>query len=102
VPRTASEWQQRIWAARRLQPHRVRRFKLSQDPAFADKLRDVVGLYLDPSARSLVLSVDEKPQIQTFDRTPPGLPMKKGRAGTMTISGAAPHAVRRVNVFEER
>jgi hypothetical protein len=100
VPRTASEWQQRIWAARRLQPHRVRRFKLSQDPAFADKLRDVVGLYLDPPAHSLVLSVDEKPQIQTFDRTQPGLPMKKGRAGTMTISGAAPHAVRRVNVFD--
>ena len=66
------------------QPHRVRRFKLSQDPAFAAKLRDVVGLYLDPPARSLVLSVDEKSQIQALDRTQPGLPMKKGRAGTMT------------------
>jgi hypothetical protein len=60
---------QRICAAHRLQPHRVRRFKLSQDPAFAAKLRDVVGLYLDPSADSLVLSVDEKSQIQELDRT---------------------------------
>jgi hypothetical protein len=74
----------RIWAAHRLQPHRVRRFKLSQDPAFAAKLRDVVGLYLDPPAHSLVLSVDEKSQIQALDRTQPGLPIKKGRAGTMT------------------
>jgi transposase len=64
--------------------HRVRRFKLSQDPAFAAKLRDVVGLYLDPPAHSLVLSVDEKSQIQALDRTQPGLPIKKGRAGTMT------------------
>src|SRR5271156_1618589 len=75
---------QRIWAAHGLQPHRVRHFKLSQDPAFATKLRDVVGLYLDPPAHSLVLSVDEKSQIQALDRTQPGLPMKKGRAGTMT------------------
>ena len=75
---------QRIWAAHGLQPHRVRRFKLSQDPAFAAKLRAVVGRYLDPPAHSLVLSVDEKSQIQALDRTQPGLPMKKGRAGTMT------------------
>jgi hypothetical protein len=75
---------QRIWAAHGLQPHRVRRFKLSHDPAFAAKLRDVVGLYLDPPAHSLVLSVDEKSQIQALDRTQPGLPMKPGRAGTMT------------------
>ena len=68
----------------RLQPHRIRRFKLSTDPAFAAKLRDVVGLYLDPPAHSLVLSVDEKSQIQALDRTQPGLPIKKGRAGTMT------------------
>ena len=61
----------------------MRRFKLSQDPAFAAKLHDVVGLYLDPPAHSLVLSVDEKSQIQALDRTQPGLPMKKGRAGTM-------------------
>ena len=75
---------QRIWAAHGLQPHRIRRFKLSTDPAFATKLRDVVGLYLDPPAHSLVLSVDEKSQIQALDRTQPGLPIKKGRAGTMT------------------
>src|ERR1700746_2002190 len=66
---------QRIWAAHGLQPHRIRRFKLSQDPAFAAKLRDVVGLYLDPPAHSLVLSVDEKSQTQALDRTQPGLPM---------------------------
>ena len=65
---------QRIWAAHRLQPHRVRRFKLSQDPAFAAKLRDIVGLYLDPLAHSFVLSVDEKSQIQALDRTQPGRP----------------------------
>jgi hypothetical protein len=75
---------QRIWAAHGLQPHRVQRFKLSPDPAFAAKLRDVVGLYLDPPAHSLVLSVDEKSQIQALDRTQPGRPMKMGRAGTMT------------------
>jgi transposase len=75
---------QRIWAAHGLEPHWVRRFKLSRDPAFAAKLRDVVGLYLEPPAHSLVLSVDEKSQIQALDRTQPGLPMKKGRAGTMT------------------
>jgi hypothetical protein len=61
-----------------------RRFKLSQEPAFAAKLRDVVGLYLDPPAHSLVLSVEEKSQIQALAHTQPGLPMKKGRAGTMT------------------
>src|ERR1700746_884361 len=66
---------QRIWAAHGLQPHRVRRFKLSQDPAFAAKLHDVVGLYLAPPAHSLVLSVDEKSQTQALDRTQPGLPM---------------------------
>jgi hypothetical protein len=71
---------QRIWAAHGLRPHRVRRFKLSHDPAFAAKLRDVVGLYLDPPAHSLVLSVDEKSQIQALDRTQPGLPMKRGRS----------------------
>jgi transposase len=75
---------QRIWVAHGLQPHRVRSFKLSTDPAFAAKLRDVVGLYVDPPAHAVVLSVDEKSQIQALDRTQPGLPMKKGRAGTMT------------------
>ena len=69
---------QRIWAAHGLQPHRVRRFKLSQDPAFAAKLRDVVGLYLNPPAHSLVLSVDEKSQIQALDRTHARLAAQEG------------------------
>src|SRR5436853_3320068 len=75
---------QRIWRAHGLQPHRVKQFKLSTDPQFVDKLRDIVGLYVDPPAHAVVLSVDEKSQIQALDRTQPGLPMKKGRAGTMT------------------
>src|SRR6202011_3056165 len=75
---------QRIWRAHGLQPHRVRQFKLSNDPKFIDKLRDVVGLYVDPPAHAIVLSVDEKSQIQALDRTQPGLPLKQGRAGTMT------------------
>ena len=75
---------QRIWAAHKLRPHRVRTFKLSRDPAFVAKLRDIVGLYLAPPAHTVVLSVDEKSQIQALDRTRPGLPMKKGRCGTMT------------------
>jgi transposase len=75
---------QRIWRAHGLAPHRVRRFKLSNDPDFVPRLRDVVGLYVDPPAHAVVLSVDEKSQIQALDRTQPGLPMKKGRAGTMT------------------
>ena len=74
----------RIWRAHGLQPHKVQQFKLSNDPQFIDKLRDVVGLYVDPPAHAIVLSVDEKSQIQALDRTQPGLPMKKGRAGTMT------------------
>ena len=75
---------QRIWRAHGLQPHRVRQFKLSGDPDFVGKLRDVVGLYVDPPAHAVVLSVDERSQIQALDRTQPGLPLKKGRAGTMT------------------
>ena len=75
---------QRIWRAHGLQPHRLRLFKLSKDPEFVTKLRDVVGLYVNPPAHAIVLSVDEKSQIQALDRTQPGLPMKKGRAGTMT------------------
>jgi transposase len=74
----------RIWRAHKLRPHRVRTFKLSNDPRFVAKLRDIVGLYLDPPAHTVVLSVDEKSQIQALDRTQPGLPMKKGRCGTMT------------------
>jgi transposase len=75
---------QRILEAHQLAPHRIRTFKLSNDARFADKLRDIVGLYVDPPAHAVVLSVDEKSQIQALDRTQPGLPMKKGRAGTMT------------------
>src|SRR6266571_2466458 len=75
---------QRIWRAHGLQPHRVRQFKLSTDPHFAAKLRDIVGLYVDPPAHAIVLSVDEKSQIQALDRTQPGLPLKPGRCGTMT------------------
>jgi transposase len=67
-----------------LTPHLVRTFKVSKDPDFASKVRDITGLYLDPPDKALVLSVDEKSQIQALDRTQPGLPMKKGRAGTMT------------------
>lgn len=63
---------------------RLRQFKLSDDPLFAAKLRDIVGLYVDPPAHAVVLSVDEKSQIQALDRTQPGLPLKKGRCGTMT------------------
>jgi transposase len=74
----------RIWRAHGLQPHRCRQFKLSNDPRFVAKLRDVVGLYMDPPAHAIVLSVDEKSQIQALDRTQPGLPLKKGRLGTMT------------------
>lgn len=75
---------QRIWAAHELKPHLTRSFKLSNDPKFCEKVQDIVGLYLDPPDRALVLSVDEKSQIQALDRTQPGLPLKKGRAGTMT------------------
>jgi hypothetical protein len=75
---------QKIWRVYGLAPHRLRTFKLSRDPQFAAKLRDVVGLYVDPPAHAVVLSVDEKSQIQALDRTQPGLPMKRGRAGTMT------------------
>ena len=75
---------QRIWKARGLQPHRVETFKLSNDKRFEDKLVDVVGLYLNPPEKAVVLCMDEKSQIQALDRTQPSLPMKKGRAGTMT------------------
>jgi len=75
---------QRIWKQHGLQPHRLETFKLSRDRHFVEKLRDVVGLYLNPPDRALVLSVDEKSQIQALDRTQPGLPMKRGRCGTRT------------------
>ena len=74
----------RVWRARGLQPHRVETFKLSNDPRFEEKLVDVVGLYLNPPDKAVVLCLDEKSQVQALDRTQPSLPMKKGRAGTMT------------------
>lgn len=74
----------RIWRAHGLKPHRVRTFKLSRDPKFREKLEDIVGLYLNPPEHAIVLCADEKSQIQALDRTQPGLPMKKGRCGTMT------------------
>ena len=75
---------QRIWKAHGLKPHRVKRFKVSRDPRFVEKLEDVVGLYLSPPEHALVLCCDEKSQVQALDRTQPGLPLKKGRAATMT------------------
>ena len=74
----------RMWQAYNLKPHRTRSFKLSRDVRFLEKLTDVVGLYLNPPDRSLVLCIDEKSQIQALDRTQPGLPLKKGRCGTFT------------------
>jgi transposase len=75
---------QRIWAAHKLQPHRVRTFKRSRDPAFLAKLEAIVGLYMAPPRHAVVLSVDEKPQIQALDRTQPGLPVRPDRCATMT------------------
>ena len=74
----------RGWKAHRLQPHRTRTFKISRDPLFIEKMTDVVGLYLNPPERALVLCADEKSQIQALDRTQPGSPMKPGRCGTFT------------------
>jgi transposase len=75
---------QRIWSARNIKPHRVKTFKLSNDKRFEEKLIDVVGLYMNPPENAIVLAMDEKSQIQALDRTQPSLPMKRGRAGTMT------------------
>jgi len=83
-PGVSLSYVQRVWRSHGLQPHRIRTFKLSNDPAFVAKVRDIVGLYVDPPAHAVVLSIDEKSQIQALDRTQPGLPMKPGRAGTMT------------------
>jgi transposase len=74
----------RVWQAHGLKPHLVRTFKVSNDPHFTEKLEDVVGLYLNAPEHALVLCCDEKSQVQALDRTQPGLPLKKGRAGTMT------------------
>lgn len=84
VHRVSPATVQRIWDAHGLQPHRVERFKLSRDKRFVEKLTDVVGVYLNPPEKAVVLCVDEKSQIQALDRTQPGLPLKKGRCGTMT------------------
>ena len=75
---------QKIWRDHGLAPHRWRAFKLSKDPAFTEKLHNIVGLYVSPPAHAVVISVDEKSQIQALDRTQPGLPLKKGRGGTLT------------------
>ena len=75
---------QRIWEAHRLQPHRLRTFKKSNDPAFVEKVEDVIGLYMAPPCHAVVLSIDEKSQIQALDRTQPGLPLKPGKCATMT------------------
>jgi transposase len=82
---------QRILEAHQLAPHRIRTSKLSNDPAFAEKLKDIVGLYVDPPEHAVVLSVDEKSQIQALDRTQPSLPMKPGRADTLTHDNYATH-----------
>jgi len=74
----------RIWKQYNLKPHLVKTFKISRDKHFVEKLHDVVGLYINPPVKSLVLCVDEKSQIQALDRTQPGLPLKKGRCGTFT------------------
>ena len=99
VPKNATQWSvrtlaeelgvspsmvHRVWKANGLKPHLMRTFKLSNDPRFVEKLQDVVGLYLNPPEHALVLSVDEKSQIQALDRTPPSFPMVPGRCGTMT------------------
>ena len=73
-----------IWQENALAPHRFRQFKLSNDPAFASKVEDVVGFYIDPPQHPVVLSIDENSQIEALDRTQPGLPMKRGRLATMT------------------
>ena len=75
---------QRVWKAHGLKPHRIRRFKVSRDPNFVERLEDIVGLYMNPPEHAVVLCCDEKSQIQALDRTQPGLPLKKGRAATMT------------------
>jgi len=74
----------RIWREHGLKPHRVETFKLSNDPKFVEKLEDIIGLYVSPPEHAIVLSCDEKSQIQALDRTQPGLPMKRGRCNTMT------------------
>ena len=88
---------QRVWTACGLKPHRIKRFKVSRDPKFVEKLEDIVGLYMSPPEHALVLCCDEKSQVQALDRTQPGLPMKPGRAATLrttTSATAPPHCLR--------
>jgi hypothetical protein len=80
---------QRIWREAGLKPHLMRPFKVSSDPRFEEKVTDIVGLYMRPPDHALVLCVDEKSQIHALDRTQPGLPLKKGRAATMTHDTSA-------------
>ncbi len=82
--KTTHSFVHRVWRSHGLKPHLIRTFKLSNDPRFEEKLHDVVGLYLDPPANAVVFSLDEKSSVQALDRTQPGLPIKKGRCGTMT------------------
>ena len=84
----------RIWAEAGLKPHFVRGFKVSNDPMFEEKVAEIVGLYLDPPERAVVLCVDEKSQIQALDRTQPGLPLKKGRALPRDKQGENPASIR--------
>jgi len=84
VAGVAASTVQSIWKVHGLTPHRFRQFKLSNDPRFVEKLHDIVGLYVSPPAHAVVLSIDEKSQIQALDRTQPGLPLKKGRGATLT------------------
>ena len=84
---------QRLWQAHRLQPHRIRTFKRSNDPEFAEKVENIVGLYMDPPKHAVVVSIDEKSQIQALDRTQPGLPLKPGKCGTMTQMAAVHLAI---------
>ena len=81
---TTHSFVHRVWQSHGLKPHLVRTFKVSNDPRFGEKLHDVVGLYLNPPENAVVFSVDEKSSVQALDRTQPGLPIKKGRCGTMT------------------
>ena len=84
VARVSDTTVHRIWQARGLKPHLVKRFKVSRDPDFEEKLEDIVGLYMSPPEHALVLCCDEKSQVQALDRTQPGLPLKPGRAATMS------------------
>ena len=93
---------QRIWRSHGLQPHRVKQFKLSTDPQFVGKLRDIVGLYVDPPAHAVVLSVDEKSQIQALDRTQPGLPMKRAAPGPSSKAINRASSVHSVDSFLTR